>query len=39
MARTISSALGLKKPTPMQLSKMHSYLLTAGPLHPSSENQ
>jgi hypothetical protein len=23
MARTISSALGLKKPTPMQLSKMH----------------
>jgi hypothetical protein len=39
MARTMSSALGLKQPTPMQLSKMHAYLLTAGLLHPSSENQ
>jgi hypothetical protein len=37
MARTMSSTLGLKQPTPMQLKKMH--LLKAGLLHPSSENQ
>ncbi len=35
VARTMSSALGLKQATPMQLSKMHAYLLTAGLLHPS----
>jgi hypothetical protein len=30
MARTMSSALGLKQPTPMQVGKMHAYLLAAG---------
>jgi hypothetical protein len=39
MARTVSSALGLKAPTPMQLNKMHAYLLTAGLLHPHEEQQ
>jgi hypothetical protein len=40
MARTMSSALGMKGgPTPMQIGKM-AYLLTVGLLHPShaSEN-
>jgi hypothetical protein len=30
MARTVSSALGLKQPTPMQVHKIYAYLLTAG---------
>jgi hypothetical protein len=30
MVRMMSSALGLKQPTPMQIGKMHAYLLTAG---------
>jgi hypothetical protein len=37
MAHVMSGALKLKQPTPMQLSKMHAYLLTAGLLHPSKE--
>jgi hypothetical protein len=39
MARTISSALGLKQPTPMQLNKMHAYLITAGLHHPSNASE
>jgi hypothetical protein len=39
MARTMSSALGLKQPTPMQLNKMYAYLLIAGLLHPSTQSE
>jgi hypothetical protein len=40
MARIMSSmAVSKSGPTPMQLNKMHAYLLTAGLLHPSSEDQ
>jgi hypothetical protein len=39
MARTVSSALGLKQPTPMQIGKMHAYLLTAGLLQSSAEGE
>jgi hypothetical protein len=39
MARTMSSALGLKQPTPMQIEKMHAYLVTAGLLHPHKEDE
>jgi hypothetical protein len=41
MARTMSNTMQSPQgPTPIQLKKMHAYLLTAGLLHPSnSENQ
>jgi hypothetical protein len=35
----ISGALSLKQPTPMKLSKMHAYLVTAGLLRPSGDEQ
>jgi hypothetical protein len=39
MVRTVSSALGLKQPTPTQVSRMHAYLSTAGLLHPSNTSE
>jgi len=39
MTRIMSSMSVAKQPTPMQLSKMHAYLLTAGLLHPSNASE
>jgi hypothetical protein len=38
-ARTMSSALGLKRPTRMQIGKIHAHLLTARLLHPSNASE
>lgn len=39
LARTVSNVMGSKQASPMQISKMYSYLVTAGLLHPHAEQQ
>jgi hypothetical protein len=38
-ARLVSNMVTAKQPTPMRLSKMHAYLLTAGLLQPSNSEE